>query len=240
MATSLFLERRFLAVTMLPFWRGARSNKGGDVMAKSMNASGITDGQIRDVVAKLQSATEKHRTEISSKTFQKVLGVPNIGMELFSVLRQLAEKISKQVVMIVDGIDRSLSDAEAVRATGCNLYGNIDYTNNLPQAEGDSETVTFIPLEKDMTPDEVDALVADGGWKYASFKGLCKHNQNNPDFSKSTPHFTQGRVREGRHSYTAFFDLDDERNMLVYLDERDWRGRWFVAVVPASSEDLVT
>jgi hypothetical protein len=202
-------------------------------MAKTMNAS-VTDGQIEDLIAKFRAALVKKRGEISSETFQQILGVPNIGMELFAVLRAHAEKFSEQIVRTVESIDRSLADADAVKAAGLKFYGNIDHSVTLPKDEGDSEQITFIPLEKYMSPDEVDVFVADNGWQYASFKGLCKHNQDNPDFAKNTPHFTQGTGEEKRHSYAAFSNWGGERGVRVLRCELHWDGGCFVAVVPAS------
>ncbi|MFT7507023.1 MAG: hypothetical protein ACI92I_000160 [Acidimicrobiales bacterium] len=208
-------------------------------MAKTVNAS-VTDGQINEMVAKFRAAMEKNREEIDSVTFQQIQGIPNIGMKFFAVVRECAEKISEQIVRLVENINRAQTNSDAVIATKCSLCGDIDHVEYLPKGEGDSEKITFVPLEKDMSPDEVDALVANDGWRYATFKGLCKHNQDNPDFSKNTPHFIQGKDEKGRHCYAAFDRCGGARLVSVFRSGLDWGDHWSVAVVPASPEGLET
>ncbi len=139
----------------------------------------------------------------------------------------------------VNGINRTLSDIQAAQAAGLNICGDIKYAAHLPQAEGDSETITFIRINKIMPTFEADALVAKVG-KYASFKGICKHNQDNPEFASTTPHFTQGKDGANCNCYAAFFGGDDERFVEVGRNGIGWNNYWFVAVVLDSPEDLDT
>ncbi len=64
-------------------------------MAKSVNASKITDGQINDAVEKLRAALRKHREEVSTGVFQSVLGVKNIGMECLRFSVHMAKQSLK-------------------------------------------------------------------------------------------------------------------------------------------------
>ena len=65
--------------------------QGDDDMAETMTASEMTDGQIENAVDKLRAAMRKHRSEISSGIAQQVLGVENLGMEMFTPFRKRAE-----------------------------------------------------------------------------------------------------------------------------------------------------
>lgn len=144
----------------------------------------------------------------------------------------------KPRTVTAENLNRSLTPAEAIKATGCNLYGNIDYAKHFSKAEGDSEKLTFILIEKWLSPDAVDALVAAGGWKYASLHAVCKHNQDNPDFANDVPHFIQENDEKGRYCCVAFNHWRVGRSVYVYRLENDWDDRWFVAVVPVDTISL--
>ena len=67
-------------------------------MAKTMIASGMTDGQIDNVVNKLRDALRKHRDEFGADPAQQVIGRENLGMELLAPFRALVEAESEFIV----------------------------------------------------------------------------------------------------------------------------------------------
>ncbi|MCA9360623.1 hypothetical protein H6785_01260 [Candidatus Nomurabacteria bacterium] len=157
-----------------------------------------------------------------------------IVAQFVGIVRERVEAIEKRIVRLVEGIDRGQTAKEAIESTGRNFYGDISHAIRLPIGTGDTENVTFIPLEKRMSPGAVDSLVEDGGYKYASLHAVAKHNKDHPDFAEKVQHFIQSRDKEGRHSYAAFLRWNDDRSVDVDRYEVDWRDDWFVAVVPAS------
>jgi len=157
-----------------------------------------------------------------------------LANELLGIVRQRVEALSGRIPGLAENIDRTITNEEAVKATGRNISGDISQANNLPAGTGDTEKLRFLPLKKRMSPVEVDAFVKDAGCKYASLHGVAKYNKLNPYFADTIPHFIQGTDSQGRHSSAAFENFLDVRCVFVRRDEGVWNDFWFAAVVLAS------
>ena len=192
----------------------AQCGKIYDLFVAAMKKSGLPGDSTQQVI-------EKQGKELAA--------------EFVTAVRHRVDVITNMITRIAEGIDRSLSQKEAIAATGRRFCGSADYAETFPAGTGDAEEITFIPLKKWMSPDAVDTFVEDGGWQYASLHALAKYNQDNPTFANLVPNFIQAKDAKGRHCYVAFNGFRDERDVRVYRYGHGWHDVWFVAVSPASS-----
>ena len=81
-------------------------------MAETMIASDeMTGRQIETALDQVRAAMRKHSSEIPKEIAQQVLGVDNLGMQMFAVFRKQAEMFSN---MIVHRWKASLIDRKSV------------------------------------------------------------------------------------------------------------------------------
>lgn len=204
-------------------------------MARTMTASGMTNGQINTAVAQLRAAMEKHRSEIISDTAQQVLGVENLGMQMFAVFRKHAEMISKFIVRRVVKVNRNRPPHEALKATARNLYVTDSVVAAMPKGEGsETEVIFFKPGPEAykngwINDADLDNEYEKRGLKPADPYSLAAVNEVDPLFADEYPNSTHWKDADGKWCYTAFYRWDGGRSVDVYRDGFGWRDDWWFA-----------
>ncbi len=208
-------------------------------MAKTMLASGITNGQIDDLANKLRDAARKHRDEFGKDASQEALRSPNIGMQLLSVFRKLVEDVSKSIVRVVF-VNRSRSPSEALKASGHTLYVSDSVVDAMPRGKGKKVKLVYF---------KPDPSVYQSGWlscakldeEYKK-RGLVPDpqaqiddNAANPAFADDMPNACQWKDNDGNWCCAVFFRWDGERCVDVNRNDVDWGDRWAFAGVPQES-----
>lgn len=101
----------------------------------------------------------------------------------------------------------------------------------MPQGTDETATIEFIPLEKWLSDEAVDALLAQHGLSAVDPYALMALNAADSDFASSHPCFTHWRDTSGKWCYVAFDDWLDERRVDVCRHDDGWRDFWRVAGV---------
>lgn len=197
-------------------------------MAKTMIAS-MTDGQIDNVVDKFRAALRKHRSELSSDVAQRVLGLENLDMELFAVVREHAERFSDVIVRHAN-VNRTRAPRRALEATGRNLYVTDDVVKSMPKGEGEGE-VHFFKLDRSISDDDLEKEYDLRSLKPADPYSLAAVNEADPAFADERPNCTHWKDAHGKWCYAAFSGWDGERSVSVLQDDGEWSDCWWLAGV---------
>ena len=203
-------------------------------MEKVMSASrtGMTDGQIENVCAKLRDALRKHREEISSEAAQTAIEAKNIGMMMFTPFREQAEALSEIIVRRVK-VDRSRDPQAAISATKRAEYTNSEVVSRMPQCEGEEVDVYFFPLKRTTNVSDFQKALDNHGLKPDPY-AIMAVNEADPAFADTHPNATQWVDEEGHHCSVAFYRWGDEREVTCFRYERAWRDGWWVGGVRKS------
>jgi hypothetical protein len=200
--------------------------QGDDAMAKIMTASNpMTDGQIENAVDKLRASMRKHRSEIASDVAQRVLGVENLGMEMFSPFRKHAEAMSEMVVRHFK-VNRAKTREAMVAALNRKQYVDADVLATMPTDGPEEGDLFFFPLERD-TPAGGIAQVFASHDLVPDYVAQMQVNADDPAFADEHPN---GMQWGGGPSYSfAIFGLwYGERGVHVYRSGVVWYGFcWF-------------
>lgn len=170
-------------------------------------------------------------------------GLPSDSTQL--VLEQygatLATKFIKSVRDQVDGmskivrrtilVDRSLPPKDAISATGRKQYVTAEVLAVMPKGEGDTVVIEFIPLEKWMDDEAVDAKLAEHGLVAVDPYALAALNAVESDFATERPCFTHWKDASGKWCSAAFDDWSDGQNVYVRRGADGWGDDWWVAGV---------
>ena len=203
-------------------------------MTKIMTASQMTDGQIENAVNKLRDAMRKDRSEITSEVAQRVLGVENLGMIMFTPFRERAEAISNLIVHPVT-VNRRREPMDAIKATGRNFYGNEAVVKAMPRGDGDKvEVIFFKPNLSErgglISDDDLD----DRGYELRGLKpadpySLAAVNEADPAFADEHPNTTHWKDDQGQWCYAAFSRYRAERRVNVCRLSHEWIDAWCFA-----------
>ncbi|MEK7509154.1 MAG: hypothetical protein AAB605_00395 [Patescibacteria group bacterium] len=199
-------------------------------MAKTMTASGMTEGQIENVLDKLRASLRKHRSEFSSDVAQQVCGVENLGMELFAVVREHAERFSDMIIRCVQ-VNRARAPQDALKATGRNLYVNDAVVKTMPKGEGDEAEMHFFKLDRWTSDEDLKQEFDKRGFKAADPYSLAAVNEADPVFADTHPNGTHWKDASGKWCYAAFYRWHDPHHVHVHRHGHDWSGRWWFAGV---------
>ena len=200
-------------------------------MAKTMSASKlITNGQIENLVDKLRAAIRKHRSEITAQAAQQILGVENLGMEFYEVVRTRVEKIANMIIRHVK-IDRTRSPRQALEATGRRLYVNDAVVATMLHGTSDETDVYFFKPGRYLSDDELEKDYDAHGLKPASPYLLARINEDDSVFADEHPNGTHWKDADGKWCFASFGRWDDERSVNVVRHDSDWRGFWWFAGV---------
>ena len=203
-----------------------------DTMATTMTASikPVTDGQIKNLVAKFRDAARKHGVGLDGEAFQHALGVNNIGTELFASFRTRVEAISSMIVRRVK-VDRERSPKDALKATGRALYVSDDVVKTMPKAEGDEVDVFFFKIGRSVSC--VDLI------KEYELRGLAPDhyaqsavNETDPAFADEHPNGTQWQNAKGEFCCLTFRRWYGKCHVYCSRNDYDWNDYWWFAGVP--------
>src|SRR3989344_8514950 len=124
-------------------------------MAKTMIASeGMTDGQIESVANQVRDAMRKHRSEVGKEPAQLALSVDNLGMRMFAVFRELAEKLSGLITRHVK-VDRTHTPDQVIDRTGrVRWYIDEQVLAKMPRDGFDEGNVVLFELDYHASVDE--------------------------------------------------------------------------------------
>jgi len=197
-------------------------------MAETMIASEITDGQIENAVEKLRAAIRKHRSEISSEVAQRVLGVENLGMEMFAVLRNHVEWMGSMIVRRV-AVNRTRTPQEALNATGRKQYTTDDVVVVMPKGEGDEAEVHFFKLGRYVSDADLEKEYGLRGLKPADPFSLAAVNEADPNFADEHPNGTHWQDANGKWCYMAFSRWGGGRSLDARRRVSGWSGHWWFA-----------
>jgi len=204
-------------------------------MTQIMTATEMTDGQIENAVNKLRDAMRKHRSEIISDVAQQVLGVENLGMMMFSPFRERAEEVSNLIVRKAK-VNRSLSQQEALEATGRAQYTDRKVVDAMPKGEGDEVEVAFFKPDLSerngyISDDDLEKEFELRGLKPADPVSVAAVNEADPTFADEKPHGTHWKDAKGNWCCATFDRWDGKREVNVLRNGLDWSDSWWFAGV---------
>lgn len=199
-------------------------------MAKTTTASGMTDGQIENLTDKLRAAMRKHRSEITSGVAQQVLGVENLGMEMFAVIRKHVDRMSNTIIRRVR-VNRARTPQEALNATGRNPYLDRNVVDAMPRGEGEESEVFFFKIGRYISDDDLKKEYDLRGFKPADSYSLAAVNEADQAFADEHPNGTHWKDADGRWCFSAFDRWGGERRASVDRSGSDWDGHWWFAGV---------
>lgn len=191
-------------------------------MAKTMIASeGMTDGQIDTLANQIRDAARKHCDEVGKDAAQRALGVDNLGMRMFTVFRELAEKLSGPIIRHVK-VNRSLTPAEAIKATGrVPWYIDEEILAEMPRDGFEEGNVEVFELDYDPTPEQLDRELDARGLRPDPY-ALCQAMADDPAFADERPVATQWRDKRDRACYAYFGRNGSGRDVYVGRSGGGW------------------
>ena len=199
-------------------------------MAKKAVSPSITKGQAGKFADLLTTALAK--SGLPSDGTQRVreqhgaaLAVAFIGL--------VSERVdaTAKVICRTVAVDRTLSPEAAIAATGRRQYVTAGVLASMPPGEGETAVIEFIPLEKWMSDEKVDAKLAEYGLVAADPYALAAFSVVEPAFADDRPCFTHWQDADGKWCSAAFGVWGDERCVGVYQFSIDWSGRWWATGV---------
>jgi hypothetical protein len=204
-------------------------------MTQIMTATEMTDGQIENAVNKLRDAMRKHRREITSDVAQRVLGVENLGMMMFTPFRQRAEAVGNLIVRTTK-VNRSRSQQEAIEATGRVQYTDRKVVDAMPKGEGDEVEVVFFKPDLSqrnglISDDDLDKEYELRGLKPADPISVAAVNEADPAFADEEPHGTHWKDAKGNWCYATFNRFSGKRKVYVFRNIYGWSDCWWFAGV---------
>lgn len=213
-------------------------------MAKTMTASQkpMTIGQVDNLVAKFRAALTKHRSEMTAQTAQQVLGVENLGTELYGVIRTHAEHLSTMFSRTVT-VDRTLTPQQALDATSRVQYTDKHVVAAMPRGTGTTREAVFCKLGRFVSGNNLEQALADhlraaglnpDEWEIIDPFTLAKVNQDDPAFADTHPNGTHFKDVDGKWCFAAFDRWDGGRSVIVDRYEGGWDDCWWFASVRKS------
>lgn len=199
-------------------------------MAKTMSASKlITNGQIENLVDKFRAAMRKRRSEITAQAAQQILGVENLGMEIYEVIRKRVEAISDLIVRRVT-VDRSQSPQQVLDATGRAQYTDKDVMATMPGGEGAEIEVFFFNLGRYISDADLEREYDLRNLKPDPYAQAAV-NEADPAFADEYPNGTHWKDANGKWCFAAFSRWDGKRDVDVYRSDDVWDDSWWFAGV---------
>ena len=203
---------------------------------KTMIASGMTDGQIETALSKVRDAMRKHRDDILKGVAQQVLGVENLGMEMFAPFRKHAEMMSKFIIRHVK-VNRNRPPRVALQATGRTLYVNDEVVAAMPKGKTVGTDVIFFKPDPDVykngviSDDDLEKEYEKRGLVPVDPYSLSAVNEADPVFADDHPNGTHWKDATGKWCYAAFRRWYDGRLVGVNRGDYDWSDCWWFAGV---------
>jgi len=204
-------------------------------MTQIMTAAEMTDGQIENAVNKLRDAMRKHRSSITSDVAQRILGVENLGMMMFTPFRERALAVANLIVRTAK-VNRSRSEQETIEATGRAQYTDREVVDSMPKGESDEVEVVFFKPDLSerngyISDDDLEKEFDLRGLKPADPVSVAAVNEADLAFADEKPHGTHWKDAKGNWCYAAFNRWHDGRKVYVRRNGFDWHDGWWFAGV---------
>ncbi len=199
----------------------------------------MTDEQIVTVLALVEAELRAAGLpEEPTSEFIKIQG-KTFAVACVADLRKRVEAWSNMIVRRVK-VDRSITNQQAIDATGCFQYVDVDraVVDGMPVGEGEEISVFFIkpPAE---AYDESGYISEEEVARQLDFNGLkpdpraqAKANQDDPVFADSHPNGTQWPRPGGGYDFAAFIGWFGERRVNVNRLDGFWDDNWLFGGVP--------
>jgi hypothetical protein len=198
-------------------------------MAKTMIASqtGMTDGQIDNICAKLRDALRRHRNKISSEAAQLAIGAENIGMKMFVPFREQAEALSEIIVRRVK-VKRNRKPQEAIATTRRSGHISSEVVAQMPGRGEEEEEIDvyFFPLRKYTGVADVQKLIESHNLIPDAY-AVAAVNEADPSFAEDKPNGTQWVDEKGKFCCIIFFNHWNGERGVDCRCVCDWSGNWW-------------
>ncbi len=188
----------------------------------------VTEEQIGKLNQNVTAKLLKHKNELPSDVFQKVLGDQTLLDEIYVSIRKRVEAISNLIIRTVT-VNRKLSAKEALDATGRKQYTDNGVVKKMPNGTGEEVEVYFFNLGRYVNDNDLEKEYGLRGLKPVDPFTLCAVNEADPDFATSNPNGTHWKDADDKWCYTAFRFWTDfgGRIVNVYRLGDGWRDFWF-------------
>jgi hypothetical protein len=189
----------------------------------------VTEGQIGKLNQNLTARLLKHKGELPSDLFQKVLGDDTLLDEFYASIRKRVEAISDMIVRHV-AVNRKRSPMETINATGRNKYVSNGVVAIIPKGEGEEADVFFFKLNRYISDNDLEKEYELRGLKPDVYAQSAV-NEADPVFADEHPNGTHWKDENGNWCFAAFDRDGGERGVSVYRSYGGWRGGWWFAGV---------
>ena len=193
----------------------------------------ISEGQIVKLNQNITARLLKHRNEIPSDVFQKVLGDSTLVDEIYASIRTRVNAISDLVVRTVK-VNRNRSPKEVLEATDRFQYVVESVFAEMPKGKeiAVKTQVFFFRLGRTISNDDLEKEYELRGLKPADLYSLAKVHEDDLKFSDKYPNVTNWKDSDGKWC-SAKFDRDDDNHLSVsiYRQDHGWAEEWWFAGV---------
>jgi len=206
-------------------------------VAQTMTPSAIaTDEQFGKVSEILTAGLRK--AKLQREPLQTVLKDQGkqLVSELVAAIRRRVEAVSNLIIRTVEKVNRTRTGAEALKATGRNVYGNDKVIEAMPRGKGEDAEITFLKPDLSerggyITDDDLEKWARDLGYTFADPFSLTAVNEEDPAFADEKPNATHWKDAEGKWCFAAFDRWGDGRCVRVHRHDRVWGDDWSFALV---------
>ena len=194
----------------------------------------ISNSQIGKIADLLSAGLRK--SGLQNKPTQQV--IENQGGQLvkglINVVREFVEAVSNWIIRQVK-VDRTKTPKDVIDATDRTQYVDKEVLATMPKGEGDEAEIVFFKLDLSerngrISDDDLEKEFELRGLKSADGYSLAKVNEDDPAFANTYPNCTHWKDGNGKWSYLAFLQWDDDkRRVYVYRSDSRWAGFWWFA-----------
>jgi hypothetical protein len=197
-------------------------------MTPSADQTGMTDGQIDKATDIFRSVLRKYRSELGSDPVQQVLGMNNLGPDLFAIFRKRVEAVSNLIIRRVH-VDRSRTSQEVLDATGRNKYVDDHVVELMPRGEGEEVEVAFFKINRRVSDIELKKEYETRGLVPCDPFTLAAVNEADSAFADDHPNGTHWKDEGGNWCFATFSRWSVGRYVSVNRSSSDWSGGWWFA-----------
>ena len=128
-------------------------------------------------------------------------------------------------------VDLNLVGMDAIRASGCQFYGDESVVAAMSRATVARGKIRFFKAGRFVPAHKKEAECAKYGLKPVDPHTLAAFNMANPEFADSHPNCTQWVDEEGKLCCAFFYGRHDVRYVRVHRNIGAWDDRWWLAGV---------
>ena len=200
----------------------------------------MTNRQIDSLVAKFRSVLKRHRSEVIAQYAEQVLGVGDLGIELYGVVRKHIECLVDLIFRTVT-VNPFVTPQQVLDATGRRQCIDKAAVGSMPRSSGIPRKAVFFRLGRFISHDGLNQAVADhlraaglnpNEWEMIDPISLAKINGDDPAFADTHHNGTQWKDSDDKWCHAVFGKWGGERIVSVNCSDDDgWRDDWWFAVV---------